>query len=105
MPTAIHEIVIRRVTREIIRRLDSIAERNDASGEFARNIEDDGSTRLTFSDSDYGPHDPDGSFRHLKANILGSLSKFLTLKRGRTYHVWRMIISLDQTGRFALLLG
>jgi hypothetical protein len=37
MPTAIHEIVTRRVAGEIIRQLNSIAERNDASGEFAQN--------------------------------------------------------------------
>jgi hypothetical protein len=71
MPTAIHEIVVRSVGREIIRQLDSIAERNNASGEFTRNIQDSGSTRLTFPDSDYGPHDPDGSFRHLKAQYPG----------------------------------
>src|SRR5271163_4136831 len=62
MPTPIHETVIRHVTRDILRDLDSIAERNDLSGEFAGNIRDNGSSRLTFPDSDYGPHDPDGSF-------------------------------------------
>jgi hypothetical protein len=71
MPTAIHEIVIRRVAREIILQLNSIAARNDASGEFAGNIEDSGSTRLTFPGSDYGPHDPDASFRHLGARYPG----------------------------------
>jgi hypothetical protein len=59
MPTAIHEIVTRRVAGEITRQLNSIAERNDTSGEFARNIEDSGSTHLTFPDSVYGSHDPD----------------------------------------------
>jgi hypothetical protein len=34
-------------------------------------IEDSGSTRLTFPDSDYGPHDPDSSFRHLEAQYPG----------------------------------
>src|SRR5436305_15168289 len=71
MPTAIHEIVICRVTREIIHQLNSIAECNDASAEFARDIENSGSTRLTFPGSDYGPHDPDASFRHLRARYPG----------------------------------
>jgi len=71
MPIAIHEIVTRYVAEEIKRQLNSIAERNDASGEFARNIVDSGSTHLTFPDSDYGPHDPDGSFRHLEARYPG----------------------------------
>jgi hypothetical protein len=71
MPTPLHEVVVRRVTRDILCQLDSIAERNDLSGEFARNIEDTGSSRLTFPDSDYGPHDPDGSFQHIGARYPG----------------------------------
>ena len=71
MPTPIHEIIIRRITREILRDLDSIAEHNDLSGEFAGNIRDNGSSRLTFPDSDYGPHDPDTAFRHLGAKYPG----------------------------------
>jgi hypothetical protein len=71
MPTTIHEIVSRCVAGEIKRLLNSIVERNKASGEFAQNIVDTGSSSLTFPDSDYGPHDPDGSFRHLKAQYPG----------------------------------
>jgi hypothetical protein len=71
MPSVIHEAVIRSVVEGIQRQLGSIAGRKDASAKFAQNIKDCGSPRLTFPDSDYGPHDPDTAFRHLRAKYPG----------------------------------
>ena len=71
MSAPIHELVICSVVEEIACQLKSIREGNDASGEFARKIKHTGSSRVTFPDSGYGPHDPDASFRHLKAKYPG----------------------------------
>jgi hypothetical protein len=71
MPTTLHERVIQYVVAEIVLQRNSIRERNDSSGEFARNIEIGGSPTLTFPDPDYGPHVPDGSFQHSKAQYPG----------------------------------
>jgi hypothetical protein len=71
MPTTIHERVIQFVVEEIVLQRNSIRERNDSSGEFARNIDNCGSPDITFPDPDYGPHGPDASFGYLGARYPG----------------------------------
>src|SRR5205085_11966348 len=102
MPTTLHERVIQYVVEEIVLQRNSIRERNDSSGEFARNIKNCGSPRLTFPILTTVYTIQMAHFNTQQHNILGSSSKFLTLKRRRTYHVWQMTISLDQTAIFAL---
>jgi hypothetical protein len=73
MPTRLHESFIGSVARDIDHQLRLIASRNGPSAKFARDIEDDRSSRLSFriSDNEISRHKPDSSFYHIKAKWPG----------------------------------
>ncbi|KAF8848423.1 hypothetical protein BDZ45DRAFT_732937 [Acephala macrosclerotiorum] len=73
MPTRLHESFIGSVARDIDHQLRLIASGNGPSAEFARDVEDDRSSRLSFkiSDNEISRHEPDSSFYHIKAKWPG----------------------------------
>jgi hypothetical protein len=71
MPKLLHETLIFYVTQEILRQLNTIAKSESRSAEFARDIENSGSSEISFTDSEYGPHQPDAAFQHINAQYPG----------------------------------
>ena len=69
MPSGVHEVLLASITDNIVHQLRLIVEENSPASEFARQIIHARSTTITFSDPDYGRHDPDDSFRYLKARF------------------------------------
>ncbi|KAH7389270.1 hypothetical protein BKA64DRAFT_680154 [Cadophora sp. MPI-SDFR-AT-0126] len=68
MPTAVHEYFIHFVVQEIRTQLGAFT---GSSGAFAKDVKFGGSTRISFDDSEYGCHDPDGQFKHENAQYPG----------------------------------
>ncbi|KAK0104985.1 hypothetical protein ONS95_004645 [Cadophora gregata] len=66
MPGDRHEEFIARIVKEIQDQLEAI---RGPSASFARQIESRASTTFKSSDPDYGRHDPDAQFKHLKAQF------------------------------------
>ena len=69
MPSGVHEGLLASVTDNIVQQLHLIAEENSPASEFARQINHMRSSTITFSDPEYGRHDPDDTFFYLKAQF------------------------------------
>jgi hypothetical protein len=82
MPSLIHEQFIRRVVEEITSQLQNLTSTDPQSSAFAQDILSSGSTTLDFG-SEYGRHDPDGSFRHRRAQYPGVVLEVAYSQGGR----------------------
>jgi hypothetical protein len=71
MPSSLHESLGSYITQEILRQLDKIAQSDNPSAIFARNIENSASAEISFDDIEYGSHQPDASFQHFEAQYPG----------------------------------
>ena len=71
MPTHFHDVFLFRVVGEISHQLRSIARGESSSAIFAQDVEHCGSASIRFADADYGKHDPDAQFQHLRAQYPG----------------------------------
>ena len=81
MPSHVHERFLVRLHDDIRRQLRSVAE--GPSEEFANNIQFEGSTTYTPSDPEYGRHDPDGSFRHVRERFPGLVTEAAYSQEGQ----------------------
>jgi hypothetical protein len=72
MPTRVHERFLIQVHDAIRHQLSSLA--GGPAGEFVKDIVFEGSTTYKPVDSEYGRHDPDGSFRHLRERYPGLMT-------------------------------
>src|SRR5271156_380148 len=81
MPSRIHERFLVKVHDEIRRQLRSVVE--GPSSEFAEGIEFEGSATFIPSDPEYGRHDPDGSFRHVKEPFPGLVTEAAYSQEGK----------------------
>ena len=71
MPGLLHESFASYITQEILRQLNTIAQSESPSAEFARDIENNASAEINFADTEYGSHQPDASFQHFEAQYPG----------------------------------
>jgi hypothetical protein len=71
MPGLLHESLASYITQEILRQLNTIAQSESPSAEFARDIENNASAEINFADTEYGSHQPDASFQHFEAQYPG----------------------------------
>ena len=67
----LHEDFKSSIVDDIVQQLRSIAKGNGRASEFARRIKHGGSATISFSDSEYGRHEPDALFRHREAQFPG----------------------------------
>ncbi len=67
MPSSVHEYFKNSVADDIVQQLRSIAQEKGPASEFARRIKHGGSSSITFSDPEYGKHDPDDQFSYDQA--------------------------------------
>ncbi|KIW99640.1 uncharacterized protein Z518_11053 [Rhinocladiella mackenziei CBS 650.93] len=81
MPSRIHERFLIKVHDEIRHQLRSVEE--GPSSEFAQGIDFEGSATFIPSDSEYGRHDPDGSFRHAKELFPGLVTEAAYSQEGK----------------------
>jgi hypothetical protein len=71
MPSSLHETITSSVVEDIGEQLRARASGSGPVAEFTRNIRSSGSASIKFADPDFGRHDPDASFKHLKAQYPG----------------------------------
>ncbi|CAD6440521.1 768bddba-f0ab-45bd-bee9-c71a10b72206 [Sclerotinia trifoliorum] len=69
MPLRVHETFIFKIVDELAQQLKFITSGKGQSAEFAKKIESHNSTTLKFED--YSKHDPDGQFKHSRAQHPG----------------------------------
>lgn len=69
MPSVLHEEFKSSIVDDIVQQLRSIAKEKGPASEFARRIKHGGSATITFSDSEYGRHEPDDLFRYYQAQF------------------------------------
>jgi hypothetical protein len=84
MPTRVHERFLIQVHDEIRRQLASLAE--GPARDFVKHIVFEGSTTYQPVDSDYGRHDPDGSFRHVHERYPGLVTEGAYAQAGKMLH-------------------
>ncbi|KAF7855403.1 hypothetical protein EAF04_010146 [Stromatinia cepivora] len=70
-PLYVQEVFKARIVENLQQQLTSIASGNSRSADFAKDVGSGGSATITFADSDYGRHDPDNQFGHLRAQYSG----------------------------------
>lgn len=71
MPKLIHEALATKIVHDILDQLNSIACSESQSAVFAQDIIPGGSAAITFTDPEYGRHDPDAQFIHSRARFPG----------------------------------
>jgi hypothetical protein len=69
MPTNVHEQFLRSLTGRITEQLRLLSHGSGSAADFAKDISDVGSTTIRPQDPEYGTHDPDTSFQHLKSPL------------------------------------
>jgi hypothetical protein len=67
MPTKVHEHFSQLASHRVLERLHQISTGTGSAAIFARDIRDVGSATIRPVDPEYGTHDPDKSFQHLKS--------------------------------------
>jgi hypothetical protein len=71
MRTYLHGWVISEVVKDLRRQLRGLEGGQNPLANFARAVDARGSPTLTFTDSEYGRHDPNAQFQHLEAQYPG----------------------------------
>lgn len=69
LPTKIHELFLRSLSGRISEHLRLLSRESGPAAEFAKDIRDVGSATIRARDPDYGSHDPDSSFQHLRSPL------------------------------------
>ncbi|RMZ82805.1 hypothetical protein DV736_g6632, partial [Chaetothyriales sp. CBS 134916] len=67
MPTKVHEQFSRSLTGRITEQLRLLSHGSGSAADFAKDIRDVGSATIRPRDPEYGTHNPDSSFQHLKS--------------------------------------
>lgn len=67
MPTKVHEQFLRSLTGRITEQLRLLSHGSGSAADFAKDIRDVGSATIRPRDPEYGTHNPDSSFQHLKS--------------------------------------
>jgi len=67
MPTKVHEQFLRSLSGRITEQLRLLSHGSGSAADFAKDIRDVGSATIRPRDPEYGTHDPDSSFQHLKS--------------------------------------
>jgi hypothetical protein len=67
MPTKVHEQFSRSLSGRVSEQLRLLSLGSGSAAHFAKDIRDVGSATIRPLDPEYGTHDPDGSFQHLKS--------------------------------------
>jgi hypothetical protein len=71
MPSALHETIISSIVGDVEEQLRAKVGERGTVGEFVQSIRSSGSASIRFADPEFGRHDPDASFKHLKAQFPG----------------------------------
>lgn len=69
MPTKVHELFLRSLSGRISEQLRLLSSGSDPIADFAKDVRDVGSATIRARDPDYGSHDPDSSFQHLRSPL------------------------------------
>ncbi|KAK5250320.1 hypothetical protein LTS06_004898 [Exophiala xenobiotica] len=69
MPTKVHELFSRSLSGRISEQLRFISSKSGPAADFAKDVRDVGSATIRARDPDYGSHDPDSSFQHLRSPL------------------------------------
>jgi hypothetical protein len=69
MPTKVHEQFSRSLSGRINEQLRLLSGESGSAADFAKDIRDVGSATIRPRDPEYGTHDPDSSFQHLKSPL------------------------------------
>ena len=69
MPAKVHEFFLRSLSGRISEQLCLLSRESGSAADFARDIRDVGSATIRPRDLEYGTHDPDSSFQHLKSPL------------------------------------
>ena len=69
MPTKVHEQFSRSLSGRIMEQLGQISQGSGSAADFAKDVRDVGSATIRPRDPEYGTHDPDSSFQHLKSPL------------------------------------
>jgi hypothetical protein len=70
MPTDLHELVICEVVKDLQRQVRGLEGGRNPSASFAQAVDARSSAPVVSKDPEYGRHDPDAQFRHMKRSIL-----------------------------------
>ncbi|KAL6240618.1 hypothetical protein RBB50_012445 [Rhinocladiella similis] len=84
MPTKVHELFLRSLSGRISEQLRLLSSGSDPFADFAKDVRDVGSATIRARDPDYGSHDPDSSFQHLRSPLPTVIIEVAHSQNGRT---------------------
>lgn len=102
MPTKVHEQFSRSLSGRISEQLCLLADEPGSAADFAKNIRDVGSATIRPRDPEYGTHDPDSSFQHLKSPLPTVIVEIAHSQQGGTLRTLAEEYILGQISKSAL---
>lgn len=83
MPTKLHEHFLGSLNGHISEQLRLLSRESGSAADFAKDIRDARSATIKPRDPEYGTHDPDGSFQHLKSPLPTVIIEVAHSQKGR----------------------
>jgi hypothetical protein len=83
MPTKVHELFLRSLSGRVSEQLRLLSSEPGPAADFAKDIRDVGSVTIRARDPDYGSHDPDSSFQHLRSPLPTVIIEIAHSQNGR----------------------